>query len=147
MIVKELTHNLSVSGQLAPSDIAEIANLGFKSIISNRPDSEGEDQPTFSEIAREAHLFGIEVRYIPVVSGKLSDQDASAFAAAVEALPKPVLAFCRTGTRCTMLWALTQVGARAVEDILQTAQVAGYDLKGLEPRLRASAPSHDKAID
>ena len=62
-----------------------------------------------------------------------------AFAQALAVLPTPTLAFCRTGTRCTMLWALDAVRRQPVEDVLHTATVAGYDLGGLRPRLQQAA--------
>lgn len=135
MTIKELTANLSVAAQLEPGDVSEIAAQGFKSIISNRPDGEGEMQPSFADIAREAHRCGLEARYIPVISGKLTDADVEAFSAAIQVLPKPILAYCRTGTRCTMLWALSEVQRRPLNDILTVANAAGYDLKSIESRL------------
>ncbi|MBS0270511.1 MAG: TIGR01244 family phosphatase [Proteobacteria bacterium] len=147
MIAKKLTSDLSVAEQINPGDLAEVAKLGFKSIMSNRPDGEGEGQPSFAEIANEAHRLGLEVRYIPVVSGKLTDEDTAAFQAAIEVMPKPILAYCRTGTRCTTLWALSQVGQRTVDDILNVAQNAGYDLKGVEARLHALVPLRSNATN
>ena len=139
MDIKKLAADLSVAAQLEPSDIAEIAARGFKSVISNRPDDEAEAQPSFAEVAREAHRFGLEARYIPVVSGKLSDADVAAFSSAIQVLPKPILAYCRTGTRCTMLWALSEARRRPLSDILTVANAAGYDLKSIEQRLLAAS--------
>jgi sulfide:quinone oxidoreductase len=108
MQIKSITSNLSVTAQIAATDMAEIAKAGFKSIICNRPDGEGGDQPTFAEIAAAAKNAGLQARYIPVVSGKVSDADAVAFGAAMADLPGPVLAFCRSGARSTMMWEMSQ---------------------------------------
>ena len=75
----------------------------------------------------------LEYRYIPVVSGSISDSQAQDFAAALAELPGPILAFCRSGMRSTMLWAL-QADASA-DAIVQTARAAGYDLAALHVRL------------
>ena len=114
MTPKKLTDELSVSPQIMAADVAGLAALGFKSIISNRPDGEGADQPSFLEIEREARARGLDVRYLPVESGKVIDADAVAFGAALAEMPKPVLAYCRTGTRSTTLWALSEAAQAAV---------------------------------
>lgn len=138
---KKLTDDLYVSAQLNPVDLDRLAALGFRSIISNRPDGEAEDQPAFSEISRAAHRNGMEVRYIPVTSSKLAEEDVSAFRSALRDLPKPVLAYCRTGTRCTFLWALSEAPDRPMSEIVSRASAAGYDLKNIEARLQ-SIPSN-----
>ncbi|MGL4396759.1 MAG: TIGR01244 family sulfur transferase [Hyphomicrobium sp.] len=139
MPIKTLTPNLSVSPQVTVKDVAAIAALGFKAIIANRPDGEGADQPLFSEIEREAAKFGLAARYVPVVSGPVTDDDAEAFAEAMAELPKPVLAYCRTGTRSTTLWALGEAGTRPLDDILAQAKSAGYDMSGVAGRITSGA--------
>ena len=108
MKAKTINEQLSVSDQLSVADLGEAAKAGFKSLICNRPDGEGPDQPPFAEIEKAAKIVGIEARYIPVISGQVLDTDADAFGNAMDALPKPVLAYCRTGNRSTSLWALYQ---------------------------------------
>jgi len=137
MTPKKLTDQLSVSPQIAPGDVAQIAAMGFKSIISNRPDGEGSDQPSFSEIEQEARQLGLKARYLSVVSGKVRDDDAAAFAQALQELPQPVLAYCRTGTRSTTLWAISQAGKRPLADILAKAGDAGFDMSGVASRISA----------
>lgn len=137
MTPKKLTDDLSVSPQILPSDIADLAAMGFKSIIANRPDGEGADQPSFSEIERAAQESGLAARYIPVTTGKVSDADAAAFGAALADLPKPILAYCRSGTRSTTLWALAEAGRLPMVDILSKARAAGYDMSGVASRVAA----------
>jgi len=108
MIIKKLTDELSVTAQIEVTDLAEIARLGFKSLIANRPDGESPDQPAFSQIGAAAKMAELEARYIPVVVGQVSDRDVSAFKAAFAELPKPVLAYCRSGTRSAALWDLSK---------------------------------------
>jgi len=72
-MAKELTEELSVAEQISPSDMAELAAQGFRSVICNRPDGEGSDQPLFAEIAAAATAAGLEARYIPVATGRVTD--------------------------------------------------------------------------
>ena len=136
MKIKTISDQLSVSEQILPAQIAEIAAAGFKSIICNRPDGEGADQPGFAEIEVQAKSAGLTAVYQPIISGKVGDQDASSFAKLIEALPKPTLAYCRTGTRSTTLWSLAE-GARGrpLPDILSAAKVAGFDMNGVARRI------------
>jgi sulfide:quinone oxidoreductase len=71
----------------------------------------------------------------PVRSGGVTQADADAFGALMAELPKPVLAYCRTGTRCATLWCLTQAGKRPLPDILGRAQAAGYDMSPVMQRV------------
>ncbi|MEZ5931721.1 MAG: TIGR01244 family sulfur transferase [Alphaproteobacteria bacterium] len=135
MEAKRVTETLSVSPQITAADLAALKAAGFRSIICNRPDGEGADQPTFEEIEAAAREQGLEARYQPVVSGKVRDEDALAFGDLMENLPKPVLAFCRTGTRSATLWALAEGAKRPLPDILARAKVAGYDMAGVVRRI------------
>ncbi len=135
MEIRPLTGEISVSPQILASDINAIKEAGFRSIICNRPDDEGADQPEFSEIEREAQNAGLQIRYLPAVSGKVTDEQGVAFGALMAELPKPVLAFCRTGMRSTTMWALSQSGAMPLPQIIEVAAKAGYDLKGLVRRI------------
>ena len=139
MKTAQLTPFLSVSGQLTPHDLGMAAAQGFRSVINNRPDREGEDQPSASERAAAAERLGLDYRHIPVVSGKITDADVEVFAKALQELKAPVLAFCRTGTRSTTLWALGEARHLDPEAILSATAAAGYDLEGLKPRLEARA--------
>lgn len=135
MQIKKLTAGLSVSGQVMPVDVKAIKDAGFRAIICNRPDGEGADQPTFEEIAKAGKESGLETAYLPIVSGKVMDEDAKAFDSILTQLPGPVLAYCRTGTRSATLWSLAQAGQRSVADILATTKAAGYDMGGVVRRI------------
>jgi sulfide:quinone oxidoreductase len=132
---KSLTAELAVTKQIASADIGAIAAEGFKSIICNRPDGEGADQPVFAEIAQAAEAAGLATRYLPVTSGMVTDEDAAKFGAALAELPKPILAYCRTGTRSTTLWALSQASVRRLDEIVEKASSAGYDVSGVAARI------------
>ncbi len=135
METKKITDQLSVSGQITPTDVAEARSAGFRSIIVNRPDGEGPEQPTFEEIRAAAEAAGMEARYVPVETGKVTEADAETFGRSFEELPKPVLAFCRSGTRSATLWALSQAGRMKLPDILARTKGAGYDLSGVARRI------------
>ena len=139
MEIRELTPFLSVSPQIAERDLAAVAALGFKGVIGNRPDKEEDTQPASAAIAAAAERAGLAYRHIPVVSGKVTDADVEAFAAAVAEMRGPILAFCRTGTRSTTLWALSQAPHIGADAILRIAAAAKYDLNVLRPRLEARA--------
>lgn len=136
MDIRRVTEDFSVTGQISPGDVEKIAAAGFRSIICNRPDGEALDQPDFGQIAKIAAEHGIATCYLPVISGQVTDGDAVEFGNAMEKVAGPVLAYCRTGTRCTVLWSLDQ-GARGrpVREVLETALNAGYDMTGLAPRI------------
>jgi sulfide:quinone oxidoreductase len=96
------------------------------------------DSPPTLDIADAAKTHGLRFTHIPVVGGAIGDEEVTAFRKALDDLPGPILGFCRTGTRTTTLWALTQAGQQPTDDILATAATAGYDLNGLRARLEAT---------
>mgnify|MGYP001081056780 CR=1 FL=1 len=95
---------LAASRQIMPTDLKAIRDAGFRSVICNRPDGESADQPAFEEIAAAARELGLEARYLPVEPNHIGDAEVDAFGALVDALPKPILAYCRSGNRAGMLW-------------------------------------------
>ncbi|KZL13270.1 bifunctional protein tyrosine phosphatase family protein/NAD(P)/FAD-dependent oxidoreductase [Pseudovibrio sp. Ad26] len=135
MDIKSISSSLSVCPQITAQDVQKIADLGFRGIVCNRPDGEGADQPVFDEIEAAAKKLGLETRYLPVISGKVSDEDAEAFGKAMNEIPRPVLAYCRTGTRCATLWSLSQAETLTVADILAATKSAGYDMAGVVRRI------------
>ena len=100
-----LDQSLAVAGQLNPEDMAALRAAGFVSVINNRPDGEdGPNQPTSRQMQAAAESAGLMYVHQPVVSSQMTMDDAHRFHEHLNALPKPVLAFCRTGTRCTRLY-------------------------------------------
>ncbi|PVX60047.1 bifunctional protein tyrosine phosphatase family protein/NAD(P)/FAD-dependent oxidoreductase [Paraburkholderia unamae] len=150
MELKKLTDTFAVSPQVHVADLPALREMGIRAIICNRPDGEGADQPTFTEIEQAAGQFGIEAHYLPVETGKVSDQDAERFRGYLETLPRPLLAYCRSGMRSATLWALASAPAMPLVEILAAGKRAGVDLSGLTRRIgspRASADDqHDVVI-
>ncbi len=135
MDLRPITNSLSVAPQITADQIAAIKAQGFKAIICNRPDGEAADQPTFEEIEREAQAQGMTALYMPITSGKVTDEDADTFGKALIELPGPVLAYCRTGTRSATLWSLSQAGSKQPSEILAATKAAGYDMAGVVRRI------------
>ncbi len=135
--MKRLNDDLTVSPQMPIEALDHIAQAGFKTIICNRPDNEDPGQPPFSAVKARAEELGLTAVFQPVMSGNVQDGDADAFAKALNESPKPVFAYCRTGTRCAILWSLANAGKMPVEDIVKTAADAGYEMSGLAPRIAA----------
>lgn len=100
-----LADDFAVAPQLDPDDMRPLAEAGFKSVIINRPDGEGgPEQPRAEDVMGAAREAGLEVRYQPVVSGAITSEDVAVFSRLLHDLPGPVLAFCRSGARCTNLY-------------------------------------------
>ena len=135
MDIKRISETISVSPQIDASDLEAIRAAGFRSVICNRPDSEGADQPTHEEIATAAREAGLAFVYQPVTSGKVTDADAEAFGEAMRTLPGPVLAYCRSGTRSATLWSLAEAANRPMPEILAATKAAGYDMNGVARRI------------
>jgi sulfide:quinone oxidoreductase len=123
MDLKKLDDALSVSPQITPGDVVQIARLGFRSIVCNRPDGEEQGQPSQAEIAAAAEAAGLQFAYVPAVPDQINAQTAEAMAAALSRLPAPVVAYCRSGARSAKLAEMAgavapQPGAGKVYDIV-----------------------------
>lgn len=131
----ELADGLYASPQLSPSDVEEASRLGYRSIIVNRPDGEEVGQPTIASMEQAATDAGLGFAAIPIAPGQATEHDVGLFEQALDALPKPILAYCRTGTRAATLWALSQSRGSDPDDVIATAAAAGYDLSRLRPEM------------
>jgi len=107
MSIRYLDKDFAITSQVAPEALQGLRDAGLATIICNRPDGEGEDQPAFATVAGQAAQCGMEARYLPVVPGKITPADVEAFAALFADAPKPVVAYCRTGLRAEALWQLS----------------------------------------
>ena len=130
---REVTPNFAVSPQIATEDVATAKQFGFTLVINNRPDGESPDQPAGAEIEAAARAAGVDYAHIPVVGRPTQDQ-AAAVSRAITATQGKTLAYCRSGNRSIMAWALGELAAgRERSDILRLAAAAGYDLSGVLP--------------
>lgn len=133
---KRLAQGILVAGQIAPGDIAAAKAAGVGAIVNNRPDGEVPDQPMGQEIEDAARQAGIAYHAIPVSSAGFSLPQVDAMIDAIDSAGGEVLAFCRTGTRSTLLWALAEAKrGRDPEAITRDAAQAGYDTTPVRPML------------
>ena len=104
-VVQQLSADVCVAPQLDPAAMAWAAQAGFKSVVNNRPDFEGgPDQPTSAAIEAAAAAAGLHYAYLPVAPTVQTPEEIARFAALLAELPKPLLAFCRSGTRSGKLY-------------------------------------------
>ncbi|AVX03034.1 TIGR01244 family sulfur transferase [Maritalea myrionectae] len=134
MDIKTINEKVSVSPQISPNDLPALKEAGFKTIINNRPDGEAPDQPAGALIEEEAKKLGLNYVSIPMGRDGVS---AEMIAATRDALANDgkVFAYCRSGTRSTTLWALSQAGEQPADDIIKAAANAGYDVSHLAAHL------------
>lgn len=129
----QITDFLSVAGQISKDDIASLAEAGVATIINNRPDNEEPGQLTAADAEAEAKKHGIDYRYLPVTTNAITRAQVAEFDKVVLRSPKPVLAHCRSGTRCYLMWAAARALFERESPLKLVAQAAikGYDLRVL----------------
>jgi uncharacterized protein (TIGR01244 family) len=127
MKIVKLTESVAVSEQITPGNVAAIAAAGYKVLVNNRPDGEEANQPDNADIAAAAAAAGMEYHYMPITAGNFPGPDFGRMRALLDNSALPVLAFCRTGTRCTNLWVASRDEASREQARVQ-AQRLGYDL-------------------
>ena len=120
------------------ADVQEAVRLGIQTVICNRPDGEEENQPAFAEVQNWFKEAGInQFSHQPVVAPQINAADVAAFQNLLQQSPAPILAFCRTGTRCSLLWGYHQVQHGAsVAEVVVAAEQAGVNLSNFETRLQ-----------
>lgn len=106
--IRQIAPDLFVSPQLAPTDMAELAARGIRTVINNRPDSEEPGQPDAEEMRVAAEAAGLSYEYLPIVANQIRESDVAAFDRHLRELPSPIVAFCRSGNRCSMMWNYVQ---------------------------------------
>lgn len=135
MELKRINERVSVAGQIGVSDLPEIKAAGFTTLVNNRPDGEAPDQPTNAQMQSAAEAAGLAYLFIPMGREGVSPEMVSNTRKALEESVGPVLCYCRTGTRSTTLWALSQAGEMSAADIIGAAANAGYDMSHLAGHL------------
>ncbi len=140
MQIHQLEPGFAICEAITPDDLEEVARRGFRAVICNRRPGEAEDHPDDRELSRRAAELGLEWCCIPVVPGEYSEADIEAFGAALERLPTPILAFCRSGKRAVHLWAHARSQGEScdIPALLAAARAAGHDLEEHRPRLEAA---------
>ncbi|KAB2851612.1 MAG: TIGR01244 family phosphatase [Hyphomicrobiaceae bacterium] len=138
--ISYITPNFAVAPQLGPEDFKELEAKGFRAIISNRPDSENGVALPARQAATMAWRHGLRFRHVPTSMDEvLDDTVVENFAEALAAVDGPVLAYCKSGTRAAILWALVAVRQQPVDCVLEALLGSGYDLAFLRDDLLAQA--------
>ena len=105
LAARPIAPDVCVSAQLAPADMQAAADAGFKSVVNNRPDFEGgPDQPTSAQMEAAARAAGLAYAHLPVDPAVHTPEQIAQFAELLATLPRPMLAFCRSGNRSTLLY-------------------------------------------
>lgn len=139
MQINYLSPDYSVAPQIAVPDVATIAEAGFKSVICNRPDQENPETHQIAAIKAEVIAAGLEFAenvFDPSTFGPDKIQRQSEL---LQELPSPVLAYCASGTRCSIVWAFAHASSMDIDSILTATTSAGYQLSHLRPQLESTA--------
>jgi uncharacterized protein (TIGR01244 family) len=129
--LKRINDDVSVAPQISPEDMPALKAAGFTTVINNRPDGEAPGQPTSETMKAAAEAAGLTYHFIPLGREGVSPQMVDEERAALEGSDGPVLCYCRSGTRSTTLWALTQAGKMPAQEIVAQAAHAGYEMSHL----------------
>lgn len=134
--IRRINDQISVAPQIDPADVTDLARQGFVAVINNRPDDEDAGQPAGDAVRAVAQTLGLAYHAIPVTHAGFSAQQVEGMRAALDAAKGPVLAYCRSGTRSTNLWALAEASkGKDPAGLIEQAAGAGYDLTGIRPLL------------
>lgn len=136
-MLRQITGQYSVSPQLSPHDMAAVALAGYRTVICNRPDAEVPPEQQAAPMAAAAEAAGLHFEVLPLTHHTMTPENVDRHRGLIEASDGPVLAYCRSGTRCTVVWALGEAAERPADEILDLAGRAGYDLTNIRPVLEA----------
>ena len=136
MDIRRITPDYAVSPQIEPEDLPEIAAQGFRTVVCNRPDAENPMELSSEVMRIAAEAAGLRFIDNPVTHPTMTPERIATQAAALG--DGPVLAYCASGTRSSILWSLAQAGRMPAEEILSATARAGYDLSALRPRLQSA---------
>jgi uncharacterized protein (TIGR01244 family) len=129
IMFRKLDGKIMVAPQISVADVAEAKAQGVTLIVNNRPDGEAPEEPQSAEIEAAARAAGMDYVAIPVGQGGFGQPQLDAMASALKTADGPVLAYCRSGTRSTLLWSLARAKLGDEPKTLhEKANAAGYDL-------------------
>ncbi len=138
--ITRITPDFALAPAFEREDFGALAEAGFKSVINNRPDWEDGVQLVSDQARQAAYSVGLGYCYLPADSQSLFDTEfVRAFEDSLAALPGPVVAHCKTGTRTAILWAQVMIRRQPVDAVLAQLEAAGHDLWFLQTELEAYA--------
>ena len=142
MHINRLSPDYSVAPQIVIEDVATIVNAGFKSVICNRPDQENPVPCQIEAIKAVALAAGLEFAENVFDSDSFGSDKVERQTELLKQMPGPVLAYCASGKRCSVIWAFSLAGTLEIDTILEATTHAGYQLSHLRPQLENLALSH-----
>lgn len=134
-----LSPDHAVAPQISPQDIADLKAAGFVRIICNRPDMENPPALRMDVMRAAAEAEGVEYRENPVIGGGMTFENVSTQGDCLETADGKTLAYCASGTRSAILWALSQAGKLPTDEILAATRGAGYELEGMRGQIEMLA--------
>jgi len=139
MDIRPLTPHYAVSPQISPEDLPLIAEAGFSAVICNRPDAENPPEWHAAAMAEAAQAVGLQFHNLPLTHQTMTPENVARQRDLIDATTGPVLAYCASGTRSSVIWSLGQAGHLSTDEILAATAQAGYQLDQLRPALDAMA--------
>ena len=137
MEIRALTPTYAVSPQIGPADLAVIKAAGYTTIIDNRPDGEVAEDLQGPAMQKAAEALGLTFVVNPLIPGNFTPANIASQSAAVAASKGPVFAYCASGNRCSIIWAMMNAGSLPVDDLVGIPARFGYRLDHLRPTLEA----------
>lgn len=139
MQIRQVTPRYHVSPQISAEDVPALAEAGIKTVICNRPDAEVDASHQAQAIGEAVRAAGLEFVVNPLTHDTMTPDRVGLQRETLDDADGAVLAYCASGTRSTVAWCLGHAGIDGVDEVLQAAAQAGYDLAGLRPTLQAIA--------
>lgn len=139
MDIRQITPDYAVSPQITPADLVAVKAAGFTTVIDNRPDAEISADLHEPVMRAAAEALGLTFVANPIIGGALTMANVTAQRAAMDAATGPVFAYCASGNRCSIVWALAEARNRPVDDLVGLPARFGYQLDHLRPQIEALA--------
>ncbi|NDV00918.1 TIGR01244 family sulfur transferase [Pseudoroseicyclus tamaricis] len=133
MDIRHLTDTHAVAPQILPEDMATLAADGFTTVICNRPDEENPPELQSPAMREAAEAAGLSYHYLPVTRPTITADVAAEQASIIASAEGKALAYCASGTRCSMIWSIGKAGEMSADEILDRTSRAGYDLSPMRP--------------
>jgi uncharacterized protein (TIGR01244 family) len=143
---RHLVPGVDAGGQVLPTDVAPLKRAGYRTLINMRPDGEAGDQPPSDAIASAAREFGLAYAYVPTPAANITDEIIDDLSQALATAERPVLIYCRSGTRVARAWALAEAsrpGGLDRDGIIDAVSKAGFNVDDLLPRIDARLARHN----
>lgn len=139
MDIRAITPDYAVSPQIEPGDLPAIKAAGYTLVIDNRPDDEIPPHLHAEVMRSAAEALGLVFVLNPVIGGRLTMDNVTTQRSAMDAASGPVFAYCASGNRCSIVWALANAGKRPVDELVGLPARFGYQLDHLRPQIEALA--------